>query len=257
MPPLVLIAAGLLGLVMGSAVTALAYRIPRDISWVRGRSACPNCGHMLSTPDLVPLFSWVSTLGRCRYCRARIAPRYPITEISCALWAILLVLRIGLVPAYPLLALWGFMMIALFWIDLDFQLLPDALTFPGTLVGLAAAALTPGGVREGIFGIALGSGLLWLLAWAYLRIRKIEGMGGGDVKLAAMFGVVLGWRLTLLTLFLAALAGSVWGGVLMARREGDGKTPIPFGTLLVPAAMVCLLWGDDWLRAYFGLFVGP
>ena len=255
MTSLVFVVIALFGLVMGSAVTAIAYRLPRDISWVRGRSACPHCGHVLSVIDLFPVLSWLSTLGRCRYCGARVASRYPITEAACAAWALLLFVKIGLVPAYPLLALWGFLLIALFWIDLDFQLLPDALTFPGALIGLVAAALTPGGPREALLGVVLGSGILWLLAWAYLRVRGIEGMGGGDVKLAAMFGVVLGWRLTLLTLFLAAVAGSIWGGILMARGKGHGQTPIPFGCVLVPAAMASYLWGDDWLAAYFGLFL--
>ena len=254
--PIALVAIALLGLVMGSAVTALAYRLPRDISWVHGRSACPRCGHVLSVADLVPLFSWLSTLGRCRYCGAPIAWRYPLTELACAAWAVLLALKTGLVPAYPLLALWGFMMIALFWIDLDFQLLPDALTFPGTLLGLAAALQWPGGARHALFGIALGSGMLWLLARAYLQVRKIEGMGGGDVKLAAMFGVVLGWQLTLVTLFLSALAGSLWGGWLMLRGKGSGQTAIPFGTLLAPAALAAFLWGAVWFRAYLGLFFG-
>ena len=254
--PFTLTVAGAFGLVMGSAVTAIAYRVPRGISWVHGRSRCPGCDHVLEVWDLLPLLSWISTLGRCRYCRARIPVRYPVTEIACTAWAVLLALKVGLGPTYPLLALWGFLMIALLWIDLDFQLLPDVLTFPGTLIGLAAAALVPGGPRVALFGVMMGSGLLWRLAWGYFKVRKIEGMGGGDVKLAAMFGVVLGWQGALLTLFLSALAGSVWGGLIMARREGDARTAIPFGTLLAPAALVVFLWGDHWLNAYLGMFRG-
>jgi leader peptidase (prepilin peptidase)/N-methyltransferase len=235
---------------MGSAVTALAYRVPRDLSWVRGRSACPACGHVLGIADLVPLVSWLWVRGRCRYCRARVPARYPVTEVLCAAWAALLYLHVGLVPAYPFLALWGFLLIALMWIDADFHLLPDALTFPGTLIALAAVLQLPGGARHALFGVALGSGLLWLLAWAYWRVRGLEGMGGGDIKLAAMFGAVLGWKLTLLTLFLAALAGSVWGFTLIARHRGDGRTALPFGTLLAPSALVTFLWGETWFRVY-------
>lgn len=254
--PLVLIAAGLFGLVMGSAVTALAHRIPRDISWVHGRSACPHCGHVLSALDLVPVLSWATARGRCRYCGARVAWRYPVTELACAAWAVLLVHKVGLTWAAPLLALWGFLMIALFWIDLDFQLLPDALTFPGTLIGLAAALTLPRGAHHALWGVVLGSGLLWTLAYAYWKLRGIEGMGGGDVKLAAMFGVVLGWQLTLLTLFLAALGGTLWGGWLMVRKQGHGQTPIPFGTLLAPAALASFLWGDVWFSAYLRMWTG-
>jgi leader peptidase (prepilin peptidase)/N-methyltransferase len=246
----------LFGLIMGSAVTALAYRLPRDLSWTRGRSACPQCGHALSARDLVPLLSWLSTFGRCRYCRTRIPMRYPLTELACAAWALLLWRTTGPTWVFIPLALWGFLLIALFWIDLDFQLLPDALTLPGTLLGVAAALSLPAGGWHAILGMALGSGLLGLLAWGYYRIRKVEGMGGGDVKLAAMFGAVLGWQLTLLTLLLAAFAGTVWGTLLIARHKGDGQTALPFGTLLAPAAMVAFLWGAGWLNAYARLLRG-
>lgn len=251
---LVWVMIGLLGLVMGSAVTALAYRVPREISWVHGRSACPNCGARLGALDLVPLFSFLVNRGRCRHCRAPIPLRYPIIELSCAAWALLLYRHHGPGFDYPFLAVWGFLLIALMWIDLDFQLLPDALTFPGALIATAAALQWPGGARHAILGVLMGSGLLWVIAWAYWKVRKAEGMGGGDVKLAAMFGIVLGWKLTLLTLFIAAFAGSLWGGYLILRRSGDGKTALPFGTLLAPAALVAFLWGESWMGAYFSIY---
>jgi leader peptidase (prepilin peptidase) / N-methyltransferase len=247
---------GLLGVVMGSAMSAVAWRVPRGHSWVKGRSACTRCGTVLQPADLVPLLSFVVSRGRCRHCGAGIGWRYPVTELLCGAWAVLVLVDVGLVPAMPFLALWGFLMLALMWIDLDFQLLPDALTFPGTLIGLAAVLPIPGGARHALLGMVVGSGLLWLLAWAYLRLRHQEGLGGGDIKLAAMFGAVLGWKLTLVTLFLAALAGSVWGAVLMLRQEGNGRTALPFGTLLCPAAMVVLLWGDDLIGSYFRLVLG-
>jgi len=247
--------AGILGAVFGSAVTAIAYRVPRGISWFRGRSACPACQVPLGPLDLIPLLSFAFARGRCRHCGARVAWRYPITELWCATWGLLLFRLVGPTWLWPPLMIWGAILVALFWIDLDEQLLPDVLTFPGTLVGLAAA-LPFLGARHSLLGVIAGSGILWLLAWIWLRFRKIEGLGGGDIKLAAMFGVVLGWKLTLLTLFLAALAGTIWGGILMARGLGDGKTALPFGVLLAPAAMVALLWGDAWLRAYSLLLAG-
>ena len=245
----------LFGMILGSAVTALSYRVPREVSWVHGRSACPRCGATLGVLDLVPILSYVVQRGRCRHCRAPIAIRYPITELLCVAWVILLYRRVGPGLDYPFLAVWGALLIALVWIDLDFQLLPDAITFPGTLIGLAAVLQWPLGARHALFGVIAGSGPLWLLAWAYLKVRKVDGMGGGDIKLAAMFGVVLGWQLSLLTLFLAALAGSAWGGWLMLRRRGDGMTALPFGTLLAPAAMVAFLWGEGWMRSYLSWIV--
>jgi leader peptidase (prepilin peptidase)/N-methyltransferase len=254
--PALLVLAAIVGLVMGSAVTAIVWRVPRGISWLSGRSACPSCGHPLGPLDLVPLFSWLLARGRCRHCGAAIAPRYPLTELACGAWAVLATLHSGWSPALPFIAAWGFVLVALTWIDLDHQLLPDVLTLPGTLIGVAAAALIPGGLREAMFGMALGSGLLWLLAWGYLRVRKIEGMGGGDIKLAAMLGALLGWKLVLLTFFLAALVGSLWGGWLILRKRGDGLTALPFGTLLCPAGMVAWLWGGTWLAAYVRFWRG-
>jgi len=167
---------------------------------------------------------------------------------------VLLVARVGVVPAVFPLALWGWLLIALLWIDLDFQLLPDALTFPGALIGLTAAALVPGGARNALWGVLMGAGLLWVTREGYFRVRKIEGLGYGDVKLAAMFGVVLGWQLTLLTLFVSALVGALWGGTLIVMRRGTRLTMLPFGTLLAPAALVVFLFGDRWVNAYLGLF---
>ena len=250
---ILLLEAAVFGLLMGSAITAIAYRVPRGVSWFKGRSACPHCGHMLGVLDLVPVFSWIASRGRCRYCRAPIPVRYPLTELVCAIWTVLAYLKLGLVPSLPLIAIWGYLLIGLFWIDLDYQLLPDVLTLPGTLIGLAGALMMPDGARHAIYGMLLGSGLLWALAWGYLRLRKIEGMGGGDIKLAAMLGAVLGWQLMLLTLLLASLAGSLWGVGLMLARRGDRMTALPFGTLLAPAALIAYLWGAGWILAYLRL----
>ncbi len=250
----ILIALGLFGLVLGSAVSAIAWRVPRGISWIHGRSACTSCGTTLGFLDLIPVASWLAARGRCRHCGTRVSWRYPLTELLCAAWLVLLYRQIGPGFDLPFLALWGVLLIALMWIDLDFQLLPDVLTFPGTLLALAAVLQWPHGARHALLGVLLGSGLLWLLGWGYLKFRGVEGMGGGDIKLAAMFGVVLGWQLSLLTLFLAALAGSLWGGILIARRRGDGFTAIPFGTLLCPAAIIAFLWGGQWVHAYLSLF---
>ncbi len=246
----------LFGLVMGSAVTALAWRVPRGVSWARGRSACPACGAPLGPADLVPLLSFLVLRGRCRRCGARIAWRYPLTELLCGAWAVLLFLRVGPSWAYLPLALWGFLLVALLWIDLEFHLLPDALTLPGTCLGIAGALLLHGftrGAGHALLGVVAGSGMLWLLAWAWLTFRRIEGLGGGDIKLAAMFGAALGWKLTLVTLFVAALAGSVWGLGLILARRGGMRSALPFGTLLAPAALVAFLWGQAWLDAYLGL----
>lgn len=242
----------ILGLVMGSAVTALSWRVPRGESWVHGRSKCSGCGRVLEPLDLVPLLSWALNGGRCRRCKARVSARYPLIELTCGAWALLSWRAIGLTPAWPFLALWGFLLVALLWIDLDFQLLPDVLTLPGTLIGVGYALAGPG-ARHAMWGMLVGAGLLWLVAEVYFRIRKVDGMGGGDVKLAAMFGAVLGPELSLLTIFLAAFAGTAVAVVMMSRGKAGMQTALPFGVFLAPAAMIAFLWGGGWLQAYFGL----
>ena len=250
---LLTILAALLGAALGSAVTAIAHRVPRGISWLSGRSACPGCGRPLAAIDLVPVLSFAWSRGRCRQCGTRIGWRYPITELWCAAWAALLFLEVGPALVYPPLLVWGCLLVALTWIDYDFKLLPDSLTLLGTLLGVTAALLLPGGIHNALFGLLIGSGSLWLVAWGYEKLRGIEGMGGGDIKLAAMFGVVLGGALSFLTMMLAALAGSVWGIALMLRKRGSGRTELPFGTLLAPAAMVAFLWGDRVVNFYLGI----
>jgi leader peptidase (prepilin peptidase) / N-methyltransferase len=246
--------AGVFGLVMGSAMSAIAHRVPRRISWFAGRSQCPSCQHVLGPSDLLPVLSFAWSRGRCRHCGAHVSWRYPLTEIACAAWAVLLYRLLGLSLSWVALSVWGCLLVALAWIDFEFQLLPDALTFPGTLLALGWALTQPGGAHHALLGMVAGSGVLWLLAWLWLNVRRVEGMGFGDVKLAAMFGAVLGWQLTLLTLFVAALIGSLWGVALILARRGSGRTALPFGTLLAPSAMVVFLWGGGWLQAYLGVF---
>ena len=258
--PLLAVLAAVYGLVMGSAVTALAWRVPRRLSWIRGRSACPSCRTPLGPLDLVPVLSFAMARGRCRHCGTRIGWHYPVTELLCAVWAALLCLKAGPVWAFLPLSLWGFLLVALLWIDLEFKELPDALTLPGTVLGIAATLLALGvaaGAGHALLGIVAGSGLLWLLAWVWITFRHVEGMGGGDIKLAAMFGAVLGWELTLVTLFVAALAGSLWGVVLVLRHRGGLRSELPFGTLLAPAALVVFLWGRGWVDAYVRIVTAP
>ncbi len=233
-------------------MTALSWRLPRGESWAKGRSRCPKCEHVLGPLELVPVLSWLFARGRCRFCGAPVSARYPLMEVVCALWSLLAWLHIGLVPMLAPVLLWGYLLVALVVIDLDFKLLPDALTLPGTLIAVTAALLGPG-ARHALLGIAVGSGYLWLFAWIWATFLKREGMGGGDIKLAAMFGALLGPVGAFVTITLAAFGGALAGALLMARGRGGMRTELPFGTFLGPAAMVAFLWGDGWVAAYLEL----
>jgi leader peptidase (prepilin peptidase)/N-methyltransferase len=197
----------------------------------------------------------VLSRGRCRHCGAAISARYPLIELACATWAVLSWLKLGLGPEWALVALWGFLLVALLYIDLDVQLLPDVLTLPGTLIAVAAALLGPG-ARHALIGMVVGAGYLWTIAWVWETFLKREGMGGGDIKLAAMFGALLGGAGAFLTISIAALLGSLAGAILMARGKGGMRTALPFGAFLCPAAMIAYLWGGGWIDAYLQLLRG-
>ena len=242
----------LLGAIFGSGVTALSWRLPRGESWANGRSRCTNCGHVLGPLELVPILSWAFARGRCRFCSVRVSARYPAIEVACALWSVMAWAKLGIVPALAPVLLWGYLLVALFVIDLDFQLLPDALTLPGTLLALVAAWLGPG-ARHALLGMVVGAGYLWLFMWLWRTFLKRDGMGGGDIKLAAMFGALLGPFGAFLTIMLASFAGSLIGALLISRGRGTMKTALPFGTFLAPAAMIAYLWGEGWIAAYLRL----
>ena len=207
---------------------------------------------MLGPLELVPVLSWMFTRGRCRFCAAPVSARYPLIELSCALWSLLAWLHLGLVPMLIPVLLWGYVLVALIVIDYDFHLLPDALTLPGTLLAVTAALLGPG-ARHALLGMVVGSGYLWLFAWIWATFLKRDGMGGGDIKLAAMFGALLGPVGAFVTITLASIGGALVGGVMMSRGKGGMRTELPFGTFLAPAAMAAFLWGEGWVTAYLRL----
>jgi leader peptidase (prepilin peptidase) / N-methyltransferase len=248
------ILAALLGLCVGSFLNVVIYRLPRGQSLASPPSRCPKCGKRLSWFDNIPVLSWLVLGGRCRQCGERISVQYPIVEIITAVAAVIVVLT---TPVSVLLAsrlvLTG-ILIALFVIDLELQILPNAITLPGIVVGFLFSLFSPPGPVAAALGILLGGGVLYGIAAAYYLVRREEGMGMGDVKMLAMIGAFLGWRSVLLTLILSSFVGAVVGVVLMtAKREGL-KYALPFGTFLALAAFVAMLLGEPILNWYFRYF---
>lgn len=248
----VTVAAFLIGLVLGSFLNVVIARLPKRQSIVSPPSRCPNCKAKIRPWDNVPVLSYFLLGGRCRDCRAPISWRYPVVELLSGLLLAALVQRVGhpalLVPhAAFLLAL-----LAVTWIDFDTQTIPDALTIPGVGVGLAASLFGPPGLSAALLGAFVGGASLWLVGYAYERATGVPGMGGGDVKLAAMMGAFLGLGGVFGTIFLASLFGTLFGVILIARGKGSRRTAIPFGTFLAPAAITLLLYGDSlygWYRS--------
>ena len=253
-PPWAMAAVGaVFGAVFGSFLNVCVYRIPRGVSVVSPPSACPHCGARIAWYDNVPVFSWFFLRGRCRSCRGPISPRYPAVEAVTALVGAFLVLHYGVGWELWPAAVFSLSMIVVTLIDYDERIIPDVITLPGVVLGVAASFLTPLTLVESLAGAALGFLFLWAIAWGYRKATGVEGMGGGDIKLAAMLGAFLGWKGLLLTVFLASAVGSVVGLSLMAARRGGRRTALPFGTFLAPVAVLVYLWGPAWIRWYVGL----
>ncbi len=247
-----LLAVAALGAVMGSFLNVCIYRIPRGMSVVSPPSACPGCGTRIAPYDNVPVFGWLWLRGRCRSCRTPISLRYPLVEALTGLVFLFLGWRYGLSwELLPALYFAGAMIVVTL-VDFDARIIPDAITLPGVLLGLAASFLTPVTLASALIGAVLGFALLWGLGRAYKALTGVDGMGGGDVKLAAMLGAFLGWPGLLLTVFGASLLGTVAGVAVMTAGRGGRRTALPFGTFLAPVALGVYVWGPALIRWYLG-----
>jgi leader peptidase (prepilin peptidase)/N-methyltransferase len=240
------------GLLIGSFLNVVIHRMPRDLSIVRPRSRCPSCGTPIPATQNIPVVSWLLLRGRCASCGARISARYPAVEAGTALLFVATGRLDGVSIHLPFHLAFVAILIAVALIDLDFQIIPDPLSIGGFALGLLHAAIA-GSLREALLGAALGAGILWGIGALYFAVRRIEGMGGGDVKLAAMLGAFLGWQGILLTIFLSSFFGAVAGILLMRAQGTGGLTRVPYGTFLAPAAILILFVGGPLVDAYFRL----
>jgi leader peptidase (prepilin peptidase)/N-methyltransferase len=253
--PIEIVIVALAGLAIGSFLNVVIHRLPRAQSVVSPGSRCPSCGYELGALDNIPVLSYVVLGGKCRKCRASISARYPIVELITAVVFVLHYLVFGWTPLLPVRALFAAAMIALFAIDLEHHLLPDKITLPGIVAGVAASLFLPPGLRDALIGMVVGGGILWLIGEAYYRYAGEEGMGGGDVKMLAMIGAFLGWELVILTLVLSSIAGAVIGLTVIAIRRGGMKYALPYGTFLALAALTASLYGRQMVDWYTGLYI--
>lgn len=247
--------AAFLGLVWGSFTNVVIHRLPLGESIVSPRSRCPGCRKPVASYDNIPVASFIVLLGRCRHCKTRISFRYPAIELAIGAASVLSFLRHG--PSLEYVVEFAFVtaMVALIFIDFDHQILPDTITLSGLVLGLALAgprdALT---LVDALLGVALGGGLLFAVSELYFRVKNVEGMGFGDVKMMAMVGAFLGFRGVLLTLFLGSLTGSIVGLVIIGLSGGDMKTKLPFGTFLGMGAIATVYAGPPIITWYSALF---
>jgi leader peptidase (prepilin peptidase)/N-methyltransferase len=243
------------GLVFGSFLNVVVWRVPRGESIVSPPSHCGACGTRLKPLDLVPVLSYLFLRGRCRYCGSRISLRYPVVEMLAAGLLTGLYLHTGLSWAFGLYGVLFLLLIAVSFIDLDHQIIPDSLVIIGAVVGLGMnIAGVETGFVDGLLGALTGGGTLLLIALIALYGFKKEGLGGGDIKLMAMAGLYLGWRMTLLSLFLAVCAAAVAGVTLLALRKKKRSDAIPLGPFLSLGIVAAVFWGErvlSWYLTYF------
>ncbi|HEY6507559.1 MAG TPA: prepilin peptidase [Vicinamibacterales bacterium] len=249
-----MIVAFLFGLVVGSFLNVCIYRLPRHESVAWPSSRCTTCKRALSWYENVPVLSWAVLRGRCRTCQAPVSAVYPVIELTTGLLFGAAYAWYGPTPLGIVRMLFGCAMVVLFVIDLRHRILPNVITVPGTIIGLALSVFLPPGWMSSIIGVAVGGGMLWGIAETYYRVRGVEGLGMGDVKMLAMIGAFLGWQLVLVTLILASFGGALLGVGLIATKRGGMQAALPFGTFLAVAAAIAAVAGDSlvvWYLSYY------
>jgi leader peptidase (prepilin peptidase)/N-methyltransferase len=256
------------GLLIGSFLNVCIYRLPRDGSVVRPRSHCTNCGHMIAGYDNIPLLSYLLLKGRCRHCFATIYWRYPLVELLAGLLFTAAYVNWGWSLYTVKMAICVAMLLGMVFTDIETRLLPDEFTIGGTVVGMILAWFIP--IRDGIasilvdsenaasvmeaaLGATIAAGSLWLVGEIFKLIRHKEGLGFGDVKMAAMMGAFLGVSPTLMALMLSCVTGSVVGLAFIVISKKKGDYELPLGSFLGAAAIVVALWGQPILRWYVNL----
>ncbi|MFL6202950.1 MAG: prepilin peptidase [Thermoanaerobaculia bacterium] len=254
---LILAYVAVFGLIVGSYLNVLIYRLPLGMSTVTPRSRCPGCGAPIRALDNLPVLSFLLLGGRCRACGAPISWRYPLLEMATALLFAGCAVAYGLSLQALMAAVFGCLMIVLAMIDVDHMILPDRITWPGIALGFLFHALLV--LRLGLpwshmlgplFGAALGGGLPLAIYGAWWLIRREEGLGLGDAKMMALIGTFLEWKALLVAFFFAVLAGSVVGLVLMS-RSGEGlRTRLPFGAFLALGGLIALFAGPAIIGFY-------
>lgn len=245
-----------LGAIFGSFGNVVIYRLPREESVVKPRSYCYSCKTQIKWYDNIPILSWFILRGKCRKCQAKFSFRYPLVEIIMAVLFALSYHYAGLSWTLLEYLIFIFGLVVCTFIDLDHMILPDEFTLSGIVIGLIGAALNP--QREfldALFGVLMGGGFLWGMAYVYYMFTKNEGMGGGDIKLLAWIGAIVGWKAIPFVIMTSAIVGSVIGLIAARKQKAGLKTVIPFGPYLALGAVVYLFGGEAIALWYLGLFL--
>ena len=273
------VAVALLGLCVGSFLNVVIHRLPKmmEAQWLaecaalageppapappynlmQPRSRCPACAAPITAWQNIPVASWIALGGKCANCKAPISARYPAVEVAAGALAVLFAWRFGYSGALAAALVFGWALLALTFIDLDTQLLPDDITLPLLWAGLLANMFgTFVDLRSAVLGAVGGYLLLWAVYWGFRLLAKKEGMGYGDFKLLAALGAWLGWQVLPFVVLVSAGAGAIVGGLLLWRAKRGMETRIPFGPYLALGGLAGLLVGRQAVIAWIGYFPG-
>lgn len=240
------------GAIIGSFLNVLIVRLPKHENFVTRRSHCPHCNALIHWYDNIPLLSYLILRGKCRNCRKPISSQYPLVELATGLLFLISFQLYG--PSYQMLMVDVFisMLIVVTIVDFRHFLIPDMVTIPGIILGLAFSLVNPlVGPLDAVIGLLVGGVSLYLLAMVGDFIFKKESLGGGDIKLAAMLGAWLGWQNIIIIFFGAAVLGLIFAIIQMIRSSETRQTRlIPFGPFLSLAAVIALFWGRQLIDLY-------
>jgi len=244
----------LIGLIAGSFLNCLSWRLVHGESVIKGRSHCAVCGHVLGPPDLVPLLSWLLLKGRCRYCGEPVSVRYPLAELACGIMYGTLTWRYGFSPETPRLLLLFSLLLAVALVDLEDGWVPDRFLITGAAGYLLLLPLEPEPMKALFRGLIGAAALFLPLLFLVLAADKLlgrESMGGGDLKLFALLGLYFGWEQGLLLVILSCCTGLASAAVMGKAKPGK---PFPFAPAIAAAAWLTAMWGEPIIRWYLSLF---
>lgn len=271
-----------LGSIIGSFLNVVIHRIPHEESIIFPNSACPKCSKNINFYDNIPILSWLLLGGKCRNCKNPISPRYPAVELMTGLFFLLVFWQIGFNPFLPVALVLVSAIIALIFIDAEHMILPNVITYPLLVFAILVRLIFPIFIGAQYFtdiksfpltyfhesplwlvslvgavlGALVGGGSLWLVGEIWKRLRGVEAMGLGDVKMMFAVGALLGWKLAFLSIFMGAFSGAVIGIILISRQKDKTlQTLIPFGIFLGIGSIIALLFGDSIINWYFETFI--
>ncbi len=244
------------GLCVGSFLNVCIYRIPASKSIVYPGSTCPRCATAIRFYDNIPLISYLLLAGKCRHCKAKISVRYPLVELLGGLFALCVFLKFGLTIEALIYYAFIAVLLSITFIDIDHRIIPDVISIPGIVVFfLAAFAIPTLTWKESLLGVLVGGGSLFLVAWVYHLLTKKEGMGGGDIKLLAMIGALIGWKGVLFSIFVSSATGTIVGLAAMLATRQNMKLAVPFGPFLAVGAITYIFFGPELIHWYFNMMI--